>query len=275
MRILVVDDDEYWRDHLKFLLTNLGIKVDVARNWRRGVEILRKGGIDRLILDLHLGYSSADGLFMLSLIKQEKLAIPTMILSYGVDFIGITGSCYCYSFVKEVIPKKRFAEFTFPFQRFLGGTQEKETVMSMHSRVFVIHGRNGPARDRVVRILHEARTVPVFLEREAATGRTIIELVEEFTDVKFCVGVMTACDIGYFKEEPDRAKKRARQNVVFEVGYVMGKLGRSRILLLREDIEMPSDLDGVRYLSLSSSDDQIKTALVRDFQTLGDIHYEL
>lgn len=41
---------------------------------------------------------------------------------------------------------------------------------------------------------------------------------------------------------------RARQNVVFESGYFMGRLGREKVILIANpEIEIPSDLQGVVY----------------------------
>lgn len=275
MRILVVDDDEYWREHIEFLLKNYGFAVETADNWRSAIEILKRKAFDRLILDLNLGTGKDDGLFMLSAMEVAQVAVPTMVLSYYVDLHGVTGICYHHPCVTEVIPKERFVEFSFPFQRFLKEEHSGGTTMSDQSRVFLVHGRDLQARDRIVRILSELRTIPVFLEREASGGRTIIELVEAFTDVSYCVALMNACDKGFYKNEPSLVRPRARQNVVFEIGYIMGRLGRERILLLSDDIEMPSDLTGLRWVTLSLPDHEIKTAIVRDFQRLGNIRYEL
>lgn len=147
--------------------------------------------------------------------------------------------------------------------------------MNHVSRVFVVYGRDTVTRDRIVNILSSLRTMPVFLEREAGTGQTIIELVEEFGDAKYSVAVMTSDDIGYLRDEPHAARGRARQNVVLEIGYMMGRLGRSRILLLTDDIEMPSDLAGVRHVRLSNTDEQIRVTLAREFQKLGDVGYQV
>ena len=70
----------------------------------------------------------------------------------------------------------------------------------------------------------------------------------------FSVVLYTGCDEGKFKEESD-LRPRARQNVVFEHGYMVGKLGRDKVVALTEaGVEQPGDLAGVVYISLSEKD---------------------
>ena len=82
---------------------------------------------------------------------------------------------------------------------------------------------------------------------QANKGRTIIEKFEDYSDVGGAICLFTADDYGRAKtNETDNT--RARQNVVLETGYFMGKLGRDHVVLLADqNIEMPSDLSGVVY----------------------------
>ncbi len=275
MRVLVLDDDYTWVRKIASRLERQGHSAVEAFSWSQGWKLLEERSVGALILDLHLGGDIQDGMQLLEMLQVDSLGVPTMVVSLSVDLRGVTGQCFSYPFVRTVIPKKRFAEFTCPFQeflRFLAASQEGHR-MSSESRVFVVHGRNETARNRVVGILDELRVDPVYLDREPSAGRTIIELVEEYSEAKYAVVVMSGDDVGALAGEADALTPRARQNVVFEAGYLMARLGRKRIMLLRDDgLETPSDLDGIRYELLGARRQDIKTALMRDFYELGIPH---
>jgi predicted nucleotide-binding protein len=62
---------------------------------------------------------------------------------------------------------------------------------------------------------------------------------------------------------------RARQNVVFEMGYFIGKLGRDRVFLLLENgVDKPGDLDGIVYTSFDNADGW-KLKLVKELKAAG------
>lgn len=271
MRVLLVEDDPDWQERLGYLLRAYGHEVVIAATWRAAFDALESGDYGKVVLDLHLGYNRDDGFLLLELMQIKGLHVPTLVVSYSADLQGVSSRAFQYGCVREIICKSKFVEFTIRFQRFI---QDEAKIMKNYSRVFVIHGRDDTAKNRILKILHALRTIPVYLEREATGGKTIIELLEKFTDVPYCVAVMSADDVGHYKDEPHAAKSRARQNVILEIGYIMGKLERERILILKDDVELPSDLAGIRCVSLSSTDEVIKTALVRDFQDRGDIHFE-
>ena len=95
---------------------------------------------------------------------------------------------------------------------------------------------------------------PVILCNKPNGGLTIIEKIEEYTDVAFALVLYTGCDEGKLKNDVE-LKPRARQNVVFEHGYLIQKLGRERVAALVEDgVETPGDVSGVLYISLSDTD---------------------
>ena len=112
-------------------------------------------------------------------------------------------------------------------------------------KVFIVHGHDGELKQSVARIIEKQGIEPIILTEQANQGKTIIEKFENYSDVGGAICLFTADDFGRSKKvEEDRA--RARQNVVFETGYFIGKLGRDHIVILADDgIEMPSDLSGV------------------------------
>ena len=108
---------------------------------------------------------------------------------------------------------------------------------------------------------------PIILKNEANAGRTIIEKIEYFSNVGFGIVLYTACDEGR-KKGTDTLHNRARQNVIFEHGYLYAKLGRGHVAALNDsDIELPSDLDGVLYIAHSAQD--WKNQLMREMKDAG------
>ena len=91
----------------------------------------------------------------------------------------------------------------------------------------------------------------IILHEQPNGGRTIIEKFEKHGDVGFAVVLLTPDDVGGLKGEDQRP--RARQNVILELGYFIGRLGRERVLALKSgDIELPSDFVGVAYQEFDS-----------------------
>ncbi len=147
------------------------------------------------------------------------------------------------------------------------GAQKNDSSSS--NKVFVIHGRDEGTKDMVARFLEQLRLNPVILHEQANLGRTIIEKFEDHAHVGFAVALLTPDDAGSLQGEENSSKPRARQNVIFEFEYFIGKLGRERVCaLVKGDVEKPSDYDGVLYIPLDSSDGW-KNKLIRELKTAG------
>ena len=124
------------------------------------------------------------------------------------------------------------------------------------NRVFVVRGRDEAAPQMVARYLEGLGLDPVILQERPSEGRTIIEKFEDYAEtVGFAVILGTPDDIGGLGNEPDNLQPRMRQNVVFELGYFTHALGRKRVcVLLKGDVETPSDYDGVIYIPLDDGE---------------------
>jgi predicted nucleotide-binding protein len=127
---------------------------------------------------------------------------------------------------------------------------ERQTTMEPNSRnVFVVHGRDNAAKETVARFLERLGLRAIILHEQPNKGATLIEKFEANSDVGFAVVLLTPDDIGGVATEPAKMAARARQNVVLELGYFIGKLGRQRVCALyMEGVEIPSDFQGVVYV---------------------------
>lgn len=145
-------------------------------------------------------------------------------------------------------------------------SEVRKTGQISKNRVFLIHGRNEGAKQTVARFLESLDLKPMILHERPDGGRTIIEKFEQHADVGFAVALLTPDDVGALKGDESNLKPRARQNVIFEFGYFIGKLGRKRVCaLVKGDVEKPSDYDGVLYIPLDDSGGW-KTGLIRELK---------
>ncbi len=136
-------------------------------------------------------------------------------------------------------------------------------------RVFIIHGRDEAARETVARFVEKLGLEPVILHEQTSKGRTIIEKFEDHADVGFAIVLLTPDDVGGPRDGKPEPKSRARQNVIFELGFFLGKLGRQRVsALVKGDVETPSDYDGVVYIDLDDAGGW-KMKVVRELKAAG------
>jgi len=125
---------------------------------------------------------------------------------------------------------------------------------SATKRVFIVHGHDEAAREGVARFLEKLELEPIILHEQPSGGRTVIEKLEHHGDVGFAVVLLTPDDVGAAASASADLKPRARQNVVLELGYFAGRLGRARVCALHKGaLELPSDVIGVVYVPLDSS----------------------
>lgn len=118
------------------------------------------------------------------------------------------------------------------------------------NRVFLVHGRDGAIKNEVARFLERLGLDVVILHERPNKGRTLItKFQEESSDVSFAIVLVTPDDMGGLADGD--AQPRARQNVVFELGFFIGRLGSERVCaLMANGVEKPSDYDGVAYVPL-------------------------
>jgi predicted nucleotide-binding protein len=133
-------------------------------------------------------------------------------------------------------------------------------------RVFVVHGHDGAPREAVARFLERMEFEAIILHERPNKGRPLItKLREEAEGVGFAVVLMTPDDEG--AEAGEKPQPRARQNVIFELGFFIGAIGPARVAaIVVGDVERPSDYDGVAYIPYEAD---WKTQLAKELREAG------
>jgi len=132
-----------------------------------------------------------------------------------------------------------------------------------NKKIFLVHGHDHGMKETIARYVTKAGLEPIILHEQADRARTIIEKFEQHADVSFAIAIFSRDDLGVSaidaqKSSPEMGpvlQPRARQNVVFECGYFIGRLGRKRVAILHaEGVELMSDYAGVVYIPFDAGD---------------------
>ena len=150
----------------------------------------------------------------------------------------------------------------------------KSPILS--NRVFIVHGHDHALKTDLEAFLHQIGLEAVVLHRQPDKGQTIIEKFEEHADVGYAFVLLTPDDIAYTSDQdalPDASRSkegRARQNVIFEFGYFVGRLGRDRVCcIFRKGVILPSDLTGLIYKEVETSVEPQGLSIIRELKAAG------
>ena len=111
----------------------------------------------------------------------------------------------------------------------------KATPTEKSKKVFIVHGHDGEVKYRTADFLRKHGFDPIILHLKASGNKTIIEKLEKYTeDVGYGIVLYTPDDLGQVKPKASNGEldNRARQNVIFEHGYLMGKIGRDNVVAI-------------------------------------------
>lgn len=147
--------------------------------------------------------------------------------------------------------------------------QSSQVEMAPNNDVFIVHGHSEEVKQSVARLLENLNLHPIVLHEQTNQSRTIIEKFEDHSNVRFAVVLLTPDDVGNSKSNSTTLHDRARQNVILEMGYFLGKLGRKNVAMLYvPGVELPSDLQGLIYIEYSISGSW-KFQLAREMKAVG------
>jgi predicted nucleotide-binding protein len=161
----------------------------------------------------------------------------------GVDkFVAVDSAANAY--IKAVVATRKSEEVA-------GHRTRGNALKSKSKRIFIVHGHDAEMKEATARVLERLGLEPVILSEQPVKGRTLIEKFEANSDVGFVVVLLSPDDMAYQKSGPAAsARPRPRQNVIFELGFFVGRLGRERVLVVHrtaQSFEMLSDYVGVEY----------------------------
>jgi predicted nucleotide-binding protein len=136
-------------------------------------------------------------------------------------------------------------------------------------KVFISYGHDEAAKTTVAKFVENLGLKVTDLHEQPHNDLTVIENLEKYADdTGFAIALLTPDDVGALKDEADRQlNPRARQNVLFELGYFLAKLDPNQVCLLyKEGVELPSGIRDVSYMPMDSTDDwQLKLGrIMRD-----------
>lgn len=152
-------------------------------------------------------------------------------------------------------------------------SQQKEALTDeavvKNKKVFIVHGHDDELKESAARLVEKIGLEAVILHEQANEGLTIIQKLEKQADVGYAIILYTPCDEGR-KRGSENSKPRARQNVVFEHGLFMGKLGARRVCALRKsEVEMPSDAQGILYIEVKDGSNDWKYQVAKELEKAG------
>jgi len=190
----------------------------------------------------------------------------------GVIFAGMDGSIYDKSWSKG--QSKMLNLFKIIKEELIldTDTKLKNDRGKFSNKIFIVHGHDEEMKQAVARTVEKIGLKPIILHEQPNKGRTIIEKFEDYSDLNFAIILLSPDDIAYPKNKPPADKEfRARQNVIFELGFFVGKLGREHVFTLyREEhnFEFPSDYSGICYTPYDSKG-QWRFNLIRELNSCG------
>jgi predicted nucleotide-binding protein len=183
-------------------------------------------------------------------------------------------------YVLENILKNKVKGAYLCTEKFLLPTKKPETVASelaksasnVRRRVLVVCGTDDEMKHAITNALTKLQLVPVVMCEEPSQGRKIVERFQDYADVAFVVVLLSPDDSLYAKDEsPTKRKLRPRQDVVFELGFLLGKLGKGNVLVFQrecQNFESPTDFEGIKATAFDDRDSW-KLALIRELTNCG------
>jgi predicted nucleotide-binding protein len=137
------------------------------------------------------------------------------------------------------------------------------------TKVFIVHGHDETPKLDVARFIEKLGLKAIILHEQVNSGLTIIEKIEEHSNVGYGIVLYTPCDVGAKKGDESNLQARARQNVVFEHGYLIAKLGRRNVsALVKGKIELPNDISGVVFITMDDHK-AWKVEIAKELRSVG------
>lgn len=150
------------------------------------------------------------------------------------------------------------------------GHSIQETAPWDPAAVFIVHGHDHESKNELELFVKELGLLPVVLHRQPDEGLTIIEKFEKHSRVGYALVLLTPDDFVEGGVNQGNGERRARQNVVFEFGFFVGRLGRNRVCCIHKSgTTLPSDVSGLIYKPFKHRIEEVKFALAKELKSAG------
>ena len=223
---------------------------------RLGAIVIKKFGDESLFAQRVFQLKKKESWYS---VNEEDLQNARLLIDLMVDEIELSD--------------KKDEEILVPLLREQKAISTANEINILNNNIFIVHGHNEAMKLAVARTVEKLGLDPVILHEKSNQGQTIIEKFLTNSNVGFAVVLLSSDDIGYSKKDGEKkAKSRARQNVVFELGFFTAKLGRKKVVALVEnngDFEFPSDIHGVIYVGYDGESGKWKFDLARELVESG------
>jgi CheY-like chemotaxis protein len=259
--LLIVDDDKFLPIEISNILKDEGFQVILSNSPEDAIEKIQKENPDLVVLDVMLPHGNLftnaetkggfdTGIALARKILAEYPAIRVM--AYTNRISRDTKSWFetrGLEYIRKGEPPEILVK---SIRRALGKPSRPR------AKIFIVHGHDEAAKLQLKNYLQNTLHFeePIILHEQPSLGRTIIEKLEdEALNVEIVFVLLTPDDIVVNQSATNAEKRRARQNVILELGFFLGKLGRKngRVLLLHKgETELPSDIQGLIYIDITN-----------------------
>lgn len=279
------------KDHsIGDFLVSRDFKIVMSKNkyyegWKKAYEDVKKNRNYMVTGFNHHEYDNIDtlALFLNASDKVENIEnVVTLIICSFIeykknneDFEDVIEAMTVAGFDKYTIEQVQKAfdkhrNLNLPEKEIIDSSPKKKiNVKNPNTKeVFIVHGHNEELKVKVARTLERLGLKPIILHEQSNEGQTVIEKFEKHSNVNFAIVLLTYDDHGDIKSSNDK-NKRARQNVILELGYFIAKISRKNVMpLYEEGVELPSDISGILY-TLIDKTESWKFKLVKELKSAG------
>ncbi len=271
-RLLLIDDDIYAMRLYVKALQKYSFEVVPVDSVDAALKAVKTEAFDIAVLDIMmppgraLDSLSTQGGFQ----TGPQLMIAIKKLRPDTKFVALTNArdpdteSWFKSFGAAYYQKQATPPFSFAEQM-----QQLASGSTIKPRAFIVHGHDKQLLLELKNYLQNKLGFqePIILGEQPSGSRTIIEKFEEHARSVDCAFALLSPD----DRRSNKEKGRARQNVIFELGYFLGTLGRrsGRVFVLKKgDVEIPSDLYGVIYIDVTNGIESAGEVLRSELRTL-------
>ncbi len=135
---------------------------------------------------------------------------------------------------------------------------QKNIITKVNKKVIIVGDMNSRNVLELNGLLLEFSYEPIILSEQPSNSRTILEKLSEFSDVGYAMVVIES-------ERKRISLTRPNPNVMLELGYLIGLIGREHVLCLVEnDATLPTDLRGISYIVFKQSVREASDSILRE-----------